>query len=170
MKDRRIRGGAAAICLVAIGLWVESAAAMTLTSPAFKAGEPIPRRYTCQGKDVSPPLTIQDIPEGTRSLALIVEDPDAPNGLWVHWVVYNISPRTAMAEGDIPGQQGRNDFGRTAYGGPCPPWGEHRYFFRLWALDTVLPADPRMTRDHLLKRMQGHVLAESVLMGVYRKQ
>jgi Raf kinase inhibitor-like YbhB/YbcL family protein len=117
----------------------EGGGGMKLTSPAFEHNKSIPSKYTCQGEDVNPALAIDDIPEGTKSLALIVDDPDAPMGTWVHWVVYDIAPTSRIIdENSIPGKQGINDFRKKNYGGPCPPSGTHRYFFKVYALDTQL--------------------------------
>lgn len=154
----------------------------TLSSPAFEHGQPIPRRYTCDGDDISPPLAWAGVPAGTESLALIVDDPDAPDPAapkltWVHWVLYNIpSDVTALAEGigggDLPAGtlEGRNDWKRPGYGGPCPPIGKHRYFFKLFALDRTLGDLDQPTKGMLLKAMQGHVLAAAELVGVYKRR
>ncbi len=149
----------------------------TLRSPAFQEGGSIPARYTCDGEDLSPPLEWSGVPEGTRSLALVVDDPDAPDPaapkmVWVHWVLYNLPPdSTGLPEGVTalpPGTlEGLNDWKRTGWGGPCPPVGRHRYFFRLYALDTELPDLGTPTRAQLLEAMKGHVLGEAVLMGTY---
>ncbi len=151
---------------------------MVLTSPAFKEGEIIPRDYTCEGKDLSPPLQWKGVPESTESFALICDDPDAPGGTWVHWVIWNI-PATAsgLPEGLEPEKelkdgtrQGKNDFRRIGYGGPCPPPGPaHRYFFKLYALDRKLELRAGATKPELLKAMQGHILAEAHLMGKYKR-
>jgi Raf kinase inhibitor-like YbhB/YbcL family protein len=137
----------------------------------------IAARYTCSGEDVSPPLTWQNVPQGTTSFALICDDPDAPGRIWVHWVIYNIPPAaTGLGEGipadeqlDDGSRQGRNDFRRTGYGGPCPPPGDpHRYFFKLYALDTLLDLEPGVTtKAELEAAMAGHVLAETQLMGTF---
>ena len=111
---------------------------MKLTSPEFKHNEFIPKKFTCQGQDISPALIIEDVPLEAKALALIVDDPDAPMGTWVHWVVFDIPVTSRINEGQIPGKQGINDFGRKNYGGPCPPSGTHRYFFKLYALDKAL--------------------------------
>jgi hypothetical protein len=153
-------------------VFLAAAHALELKSPAFSYGGPIPPKYTCDGSDVSPPLQIQGLPGGTRSLALIVDDPDAPRGTWVHWVVWNIPPgATRIKEGRLPqgAVEGVNDFGRRGWGGPCPPYGLHRYFFKLYALDTVLQLPQRANKAQLLKAMKGHVLAEAVLLGRYRR-
>ena len=150
---------------------------MEIKSSAFGSGEMIPVKYTCDGSDFSPPLEWTAGPAGTKSFALICDDPDAPMGTWVHWVVYDIPPTTAMlAEGITRereltggGTQGINDFRKIGYGGPCPPGGTHRYFFRLYALDTLLGLKPGITKDQLLKAMKGHILAEAQLMGTYRR-
>ena len=142
---------------------------MKLVSSAFAHNQTIPRKYTCQGEDVSPPLTVEGIPPGTKSLALIVDDPDAPMGTWVHWVVFNIPPSAQIEENTIPGIQGHNDFGRNDYGGPCPPSGTHRYFHKLYALDTTLNLEQGVTKKNLEKAMQGHILDKTELIGLYKK-
>lgn len=154
---------------------------LVLTSPRFKDGDFIPIAYTGEGDDLSPPLQWANPPAGTKSLALIVEDPDAPDPqnprmTWSHWLVYNIPPGTqALPEGATPDVfppgvlQGLNDFNRLNYGGPMPPVGRHRYFFRLYALDTVLPDLDRPTRLELLEAMDGHILGEAELIGMYQK-
>jgi Raf kinase inhibitor-like YbhB/YbcL family protein len=154
---------------------------MKVTSNAFEQGASIPKRYTCEGEDLSVPLAWSDVPAGTRSLALIVDDPDAPDPAapkmtWVHWVLYNLPASTShLDQGIAPSQlpagtlQGKNDWKRTGYGGPCPPIGRHRYFHKLYALDALLPDLKQPTKDQLLKAMQGHVLAQAELMGTYQK-
>jgi Raf kinase inhibitor-like YbhB/YbcL family protein len=149
---------------------------LNLRSPAFAAYAPIDVRYTCEGEDISPPLVWSGIPESARSLALIVDDPDAPAGGWVHWLVYNIPPETAglteasvtagLPEGSL---EGLNDWRRTGYGGPCPPTGRHRYFFTLYALDCLLPDLGLPTKRALESAMQEHVIAKGELMGTYSK-
>ena len=146
-------------------------------SPAFEQGGSIPARYTCDGDDVSPPLAWSGAPAGTKSLALIVDDPDAPDPaaprmVWVHWVLYNLpADSQGLPEGVSalpPGtREGLNDWKRTGWGGPCPPVGRHRYFFKLYALDKVLPDLGHPTKSELLRAMEGHVLGEAVLMGTY---
>lgn len=144
---------------------------MNITSPSFEQNKPIPSQFTCEGNDMNPPLSIKDIPAGTKSLALIVDDPDAPMGTWVHWVVFNIPVAlVTIAENSIPGTQGHNDFGRTDYGGPCPPSGTHRYFFKVFALDTVLNLKEGADKKTLEKTMQGHILATAELVGLYKKR
>jgi Raf kinase inhibitor-like YbhB/YbcL family protein len=146
---------------------------LKISSPAFAEGGSIPARYTCDGADQNPPLTIESVPEGARSLALIVDDPDAPVGMWVHWVLWNIDPLTKeIKEGGVPAgaSQGRNDWHRNSYGGPCPPSGTHRYFFKLYALDTTLALEPATTKGDLERAMQRHVIAQAQLMGVYKRK
>ncbi len=151
----------------------------TIESAAFSAGGSIPDVYTCEGKDISPPLQWQGVPEGARSLALIVDDPDAPDPaapkmVWVHWVLYNLPPESTglpeavdvLPEGTL---EGVNDWHRTGYGGPCPPVGRHRYFFKLYALDSVLPDLGNPTKAQLLGAMQGHVIEEAELLGTYTR-
>ncbi len=149
----------------------------TLKSSAFAHGEPIPTRYTCQGQDVSPPLSWEGAPASTQSFALIMDDPDAPAQTWVHWVLYNLPadvralPEGVTAEGALPAQaaQGRNSWGREGYGGPCPPSGTHRYFFKLYALDSFLELPHGASKAELLRAMEGHILAQAQLMGTYHK-
>ncbi len=155
--------------------------AFAISSTAFAPNGAIPTLYTCEGKDISPPLAWQGIPPGTKSLALVVDDPDAPDPAapkmtWVHWVLYDMpATSTGLAEGAKPAalpagtREGVNDFGRTAYGGPCPPIGRHRYFFKLYALDTTLSKLVRVDKAALEKAMHGHVLAHATLMGTYKK-
>lgn len=154
--------------------------ALTLTSSAFKPGAALPSRYTCEGEDVSPPLAWDGVPARTKSLVLIMDDPDAPDPkapkrVWVHWVLYNLPPETRkLAENaDKTGlptgaSHGVNDFKKTAYNGPCPPIGRHRYFHKLYALDTRLDL-AQATKADLEAAMQGHVLAEAELIGTYQK-
>ena len=142
---------------------------MKLTSPDFENNKMIPRKFTCEGADVNPTLVIEDIPAGTKSLALIVDDPDAPMGTWVHWVVYDIPVVSRIDEDSIPGKQGMNDFRRKDYGGPCPPSGTHRYFFKLYALDKELALGERVDKKALEKAMQGHILDKAELIGLYKR-
>ncbi len=145
--------------------------AFALSSSAFAQGKPIPAKYTCDGLDISPPLAWGDAPMGTQSFALIMDDPDAPAGTWVHWVLFNLPAQThQLAEKATQGVQGRNSWGRLGYGGPCPPSGTHRYFFRLYALDTLLQLPAGATKEQVLRAMQGHVLAQAELMGVYARR
>jgi hypothetical protein len=150
---------------------------MRLQTNAFQAEEAIPREYSCDGKDVSPPLSWTEVPEGTRSFVLIADDPDAPGGTWVHWVYYDIPkalrelPKGVEAV-DHPspgGTQGVNDFGNLGYGGPCPPGGVHRYYFKLYALDETLNLKPGGSKKDALNEMEGHVLEETRLMGTFSR-
>ena len=143
---------------------------MKLTRPAFEHNQMISKKFTCQGNDLNPELNIAGIPAEAKSLALIVDDPDAPMGTWVHWVVFNIPPSDVkIKENSIPGIQGYNDFGRNNYGGPCPPSGTHRYFFKLYALDTELDLKEGVKKQELEKAMEGHILVKTELIGLYKK-
>jgi len=155
--------------------------ALSISSPAFSAGGSIPSDYTCEGKDISPALAWTGVPSGTRSLALIVDDPDAPDPakpqmVYVHWVLYNLAAGStglpeAVNSGRLPAGtiEGTNDWKRTGYGGPCPPIGRHRYFFKLHALDCVLPNLGPATKPELLQAMHGHILEQAELIGTYQK-
>jgi len=155
---------------------------LKLTSSAFSTGGNIPVEHTCEGADLSPPLSWNGIPAGTKGLALIVDDPDAPDPAaprmtWVHWLLYNLPPAAAgLPEGVVPAalpagtREGINDWKRTGYGEPCPPIGRHRYFHKLYALDTLLPDLERPSKVRLEKAMQGHVLAQAELIGFYQKK
>ncbi|MBD3264077.1 MAG: YbhB/YbcL family Raf kinase inhibitor-like protein [Candidatus Omnitrophica bacterium] len=144
---------------------------MRLSSPEFRHNQMIPKKFTCQGEDLSPALVLEDVPPEARSLVLIVDDPDAPMKTWVHWVVYNIPPSVSrIEEGSVAGKQGVNDFNRTNYGGPCPPSGTHRYFFKAYALDTELDLDEGKSKAEVEKAMEGHVIQQAELIGLYRKQ
>lgn len=142
---------------------------MQITSSAFQPNSAIPSKYTCDGANISPQLTIKDIPAAAKSLALIMDDPDAPRGTFVHWVVWNLPPDTKeLAEGaTVTAPQGTTDFGKKGYGGPCPPSGTHRYFFKFYALDTLLDLAPGASKQDLEKAMQGHTLTQGTLMGTY---
>ena len=142
---------------------------MKITSPAFEAKGMIPQKYTCQGQDINPPLIIEQIPDEAGSLALIVEDPDAPAGNWIHWIVYGIPVIDRIQENSVPGTQGRNDFDKMDYGGPCPPSGVHRYFFRLYALDTTLDLEEGINKDTLVNAMEDHILDQAELVGRFGK-
>ena len=152
---------------------------LQITSTAFAEGQPIPDQFTCAGQDVSPPLQWTGAPAGTKSFAFIADDPDAPMGTWVHWVIYNLPPTmTSLAENTPPSpelpdgsKQGVNDFGNIGYGGPCPPPGKpHRYFHKIYALDTALNLRSGATKKELLRAMSGHVLGEGQLMGTYQRK
>ncbi|WP_199688385.1 YbhB/YbcL family Raf kinase inhibitor-like protein [Pontibacter oryzae] len=140
-----------------------------ISSPSFKEGENIPTKHTCDGENISPALEIGALPEGVLSLALIADDPDAPAGTWTHWLMWDIPPLNGIPEGAAPGILGRNDFNQTNYGGPCPPLGTHRYFFRMYALNCTLNLPEGSTKDELLEAMRNHVLASGELMGVYSR-
>ena len=147
-------------------------------STAFAPGEPIPAKYTCDGGDLSPPLQWVDPPSDTQSFALIADDPDAPAGTWVHWVLYNLPadtralPEALSADAELPGggRHGQNSWRRLGYGGPCPPGGTHRYFFKLYALDTMLDLAAGANAKQLLPAMAGHILAQAEVMGVYTRE
>jgi Raf kinase inhibitor-like YbhB/YbcL family protein len=171
-------------CLMMVSVntyYGEGSMALKITSTAFENGGDIPVRYTCQGKDISPPLSWEGVPGEAKSLVLIVDDPDAPDPkapkmTWVHWVLYNIPPDTDGLPEDVkPGalpagtKEGVNDWKRTGYGGPCPPIGRHRYFHKLYALDTVLEGLKAPAKAGVEKAMQGHVVAQAELVGTYRK-
>lgn len=147
---------------------------LELKSPVFEDGGTIPNEFTCDGENVSPPLEIVDIPDGTESMVLIVDDPDAPSGSFVHWLVWNIPAETVAIEaGELPDEtmEGYNDFGKPEYSGPCPPSGSHRYFFRLFAIDTVLEdLDEDTGRAKIEKLISGHILDEAVLVGEYSRR
>ena len=143
---------------------------MKLTSPAFEHNQSIPAKYTCQGEDINPALVIEDIPKEAKSLALIMDDPDAPMGTWVHWVVYDIGVISRIEEHSIPGKQGANGFRRKDYGGPCPPSGTHRYFFKIYALDKKLDLQEGISKESLESAMQGHILQKAELIGLYKKR
>lgn len=142
---------------------------MRLTSTEFNHNGFIPKKFTCEGEDINPALIIEEIPAGAKSLALIVDDPDAPMGTWVHWVVYNMPVISRIDEDSIPGEQGMNDFGRKDYGGPCPPSGTHRYFFKIYALDAELNLKAGLNKQGLEKAMQGRILQKAELVGLYKK-
>jgi Raf kinase inhibitor-like YbhB/YbcL family protein len=145
---------------------------ISLSSPAFGHEQPIPMKYSCEGDNVSPPLAIDQAPASTETLALIVDDPDAPNGTWDHWVVFNIPPDTTrIGEGDEPqGVPGSNSWDTTGYGGPCPPSGQHRYMFHIFALDTTLELPEGASKADVLEALEGHVIDEAILEGTYIKQ
>ncbi len=145
---------------------------MKLTSSAFQNNGQMPSEYTCDGSDLSPPLEISDVPLNAKSLALIMDDSDAPVGTWDHWVVFNIPTSTKeISKGTAPnGVAGKNSWGRTGYGGPCPPSGTHRYFFKLYALDATLNLPEGSAKKELEKAMQGHIIAQAQLMGTYKRR
>lgn len=146
---------------------------MKLTSPAFQDNGVMPPRFTCNGANVNPELAIEGVPSNAKSLALIVDDPDAPSKVWVHWVVFNIGPKTTrIGENSVPSSatEGTTDFKTQGYGGPCPPSGTHRYMFKLYALDTTLNLGPSATKEDVEAAMQGHVIAQATLAGLYQQK
>lgn len=157
---------------------VVPAASLSLTSPAFAQGQPIPARFTCDGEDISPALNWGEPPAGTRSFALIMDDPDAPAGTWTHWVLFNIPADMRSLDEAVPAletltsgaRHGKNSWGRLGYGGPCPPAGTHRYFFRLYALDIFLDLPAGAAKKDVQSAMQGHILAQGELMGTYARR
>ncbi|MCA9874764.1 MAG: YbhB/YbcL family Raf kinase inhibitor-like protein [Anaerolineales bacterium] len=151
---------------------VSSLTSVSLTSPTFADGEAIPPKYTCDGEDISPPLSWQGVPEEAASLVLIMDDPDAPGGTWVHWVLYNIPPALSSlpenaAAGAVAFGQGYNSWQRPGFGGPCPPSGTHRYFFTLYALDSQLSLPENATKEDVENALAGHILVQTQLMGTY---
>jgi Raf kinase inhibitor-like YbhB/YbcL family protein len=169
--QKAIIAGALAMALGAIVSFAAGGAKMKITSSAFQEGGNIPSKFTCDGADSSPSLQISEVPSGAKSVALIVDDPDAPSGLFTHWTVWNISAQNStIAEGSTPkGTQGTNDFGKSGYGGPCPPSGTHRYYFRIFALDRELDLASGAKRSQLDAAMKGHVVAQGMLMGRYSR-
>jgi Raf kinase inhibitor-like YbhB/YbcL family protein len=163
---------AVAILLTAIAAFAAGGARMKITSSAFQEGGNIPSKFTCDGSDTSPPLQITGAPAEAKSLVLIADDPDAPGGLFTHWLVWNIPPRTSsIAEGSAPkGVQGTNDFGNPGYRGPCPPPGVHRYSFKVFALDRELDLRSGAKRSQVDAAMKGHVVAQGELMGRYGRK
>ena len=178
----------AAIPILRFGLFNDTAQAdsrvgvkkmeIKITSSAFEDGGMIPAKYTCDGADVSPALQWDAVPEGTKSIALICDDPDAPMGTWVHWVLFNLPADTKELKENIPHDktlpngaiQGITDFGRNGYGGPCPPSGIHRYFFKIYALDTKIELSNSANKSQLVEAMKDHILAQGQLMGKYKRQ
>jgi len=143
---------------------------MKITSPEFGNNEYIPIRFSGEGEDINPPLVVEGIPKEAKSLALIVDDPDAVRGTWVHWVVYNIPVTERIDENSVPGTQGTTDSGSQAYHGPCPPSGTHRYFFKIYALDNTLSLQAGARKPDLEKAMQGHILDKAELIGLYKRR
>jgi len=176
--------GPAIICLItailtavpvadAISKEVRKMDKLRISSPAFEDNGSIPAKYSCDGANVNPPLVIDNVPAGTKALALIVDDPDAPVGMWVHWVMWNVEPKTGeIGEDSVPtgAQQGKNDWHRNDYGGPCPPSGTHRYFFKLYALNGALNLPATTTKTDLEKAMDGHILAQAQIVGLYKRR
>lgn len=160
-----------AIIFVFLAAWEQTKGeeAMKLSSPEFKDSQFIPAKFSGEGKDINPALIIGDIPQAAKSLALIIDDPDASMGTWVHWVVFDIPPISRIEENSIPGRQGTNSAGGKNYHGPCPPFGVHHYFFKIYALDTVLNLKEGISKEQLEKAMQRHILANAQLLGLYKK-
>ncbi len=153
-----------------LGGWAAAQSTLHLSSPAFSQGKALPSKYAKGHENLSPPLKIEGVPSQAKALALIVDDPDAPSGLFTHWLVWNMDPgTTALAEGALPieAQRGKNSYGDTFYDGPQPPSGTHRYIFHLYALDTYLSVPPGSKRDRLEKAMKGHIVGQAELMGTY---
>ena len=169
---KAIIAGASAILLAAIASFAAGGTKMKITSSAFQQGGNIPSKFSCDGANTNPPLQISDVPPEAKGLVLIVDDPDAPSGLFTHWAIWNISPQTStIAEGSAPkGVQGTNDFGKSGYGGPCPPSGAHRYYFKIFALDRELGLPSGAKRSQLDTAMKGHVVAQGELMGRYARK
>src|SRR5436189_5484190 len=169
---KAIIAATSAILVAAIASFAAGGAKMKITSSAFQEGGNIPSKFTCDGANTNPPLQISDVPAEAKSLVLIVDDPDAPSGLFTHWAVWNISPQaTTIAEGSTPkGVQGTNDFGKSGYGGPCPPSGAHRYYFRVFAIDRELDLPVGAKRSQLDTAMKSHVIAKGELMGRYARK
>lgn len=142
---------------------------LSVESPAFENNKLIPAKYTCDGENVNPPLNIEGVPEETKSLVLIVDDPDAPMGTFDHWVVWNIQPTGRIGENTVPGTEGISSYREHSYGGPCPPSGTHRYFFKVYALDTKLNLNPDSEKKNVEKAMESHTLAKGELVGLYRR-
>jgi Raf kinase inhibitor-like YbhB/YbcL family protein len=163
---------ASVILTAAFVSFAAGGAKMKVTSPAFQEGGNIPPKFTCDGADTSPPLQISGVPPEAKSLVLVVDDPDAPSGLFTHWAVWNISPQTsAIGEGEAPkGVSGTNDFGKSGYGGPCPPSGTHRYYFKVFALDRELDLPFGAKRSQLDAAMKGRVITQGQLMGRYSRR
>jgi len=171
----RLQAAAACFALLAgcvsEGAEVAQMGQFRLTSPGFKDGGYIPPKHTCDGVGVSPELVVDGVPDNAKSLALIMDDPDAPAGTWVHWVAWNMDKATkTLPEGAKPAREGRNSGGRTGYGNPCPPGGTHRYVFKLYALDTDLKLQANSGKPELLDAMEGHILGETTLTGLYARK
>jgi len=167
------------VLIIALGVLIGSAALasaqegkeggtdMKISSPSFRHNQSLPAKFTCKGENVNPALAVENIPQGTTSLVLIIDDPDASAGTWVHWVVFDIPVMNRIEENSIPGKQGTNDSGRVDYDGPCPPSGTHRYFFKIYALDTMLNLEEGVDTGTVKKAMQGHILAHAELIGLF---
>jgi Raf kinase inhibitor-like YbhB/YbcL family protein len=176
MTKRIIFFGLVAVIAFISNILAEEAVKMgdlKISSAVFENNGNIPQKYTCDGKDVNPPLKIENVPPAAKSLVLIVDDPDAPMGMWVHWVVWNIDPKMGeIKENTVPkgALQGINDFRKHDYGGPCPPSGTHRYFFKLYALDSLLNLSTNSRKTDIEKAMKGHIIAQAEIIGLYKRQ
>jgi len=162
----------AAVALASLPTSAPRRASMKISSPAFKNNRMIPKIYTCNGKNINPSLLFSNIPQPAKSLALVVDDPDAPTGTWVHWIVFNIPTTTKkIAENSVPAGSmlGITSFGKAGYGGPCPPSGTHRYFFKLYALDTLLKSNKKTTKATLGGEIQGHIIDQAETVGLYKR-
>ena len=148
----------------------EKVRTLAVRSVAFSHNGNIPLQYTCEGENFNPPIEIDDVPDDTETLALIMEDPDAPRGVFVHWLLWDLPPHSSIIERTNQGISGRNDFGKIGYGGPCPPSGTHRYFFTIYALDNAPELESGADKEALLDAMKGHTLAKGELMGLYSKK
>jgi Raf kinase inhibitor-like YbhB/YbcL family protein len=170
--QKAITSGAVVILLTAIASFAAGGARMKITSSAFQEGGNIPSKFTCDGSDSSPPLQITGVPSEAKTLVLIADDPDAPGGLFTHWLVWNIPTQTnSIAEGSAPkGMHGTNDFGKSGYKGPCPPPGTHRYSFKIFALDRELDLRPGARRSQVDAAMKGHIIAQGELVGRYARR
>ena len=146
-----------------------AATSLQISSPSFKENEMIPSTFTCEGDSINPAISVKNIPQQTKSLALIMEDPDATRGTFDHWIMWNIDPNGEIGEGSAPGNQGKNGYGKKEYAGPCPPTGTHHYHFRIFALDTELELNDGANKTQLEDAMMGHILAEGELVGLYKK-
>ena len=172
---KTVVGLCVAVVMVVAAVFV-GATEFSLTSAAFESGSKVPMLHSCDGKDISPPLTWMGAPDGTRAFAMIMDDPDAPSRTWVHWVIYNIPAEITSLPMGVPtdgtlqngAMQGTNSWNRTGYGGPCPPSGSHRYFFKLYALSDYLGLAPGASKREVLKAMEGKVLGQTELMGYFR--
>jgi Raf kinase inhibitor-like YbhB/YbcL family protein len=143
---------------------------LIVTSSAFSDGNFIPSKYTCEGQNISPPISIKAIPSNTKSMVLIIEDPDAASGSFIHWIVWNIKAEPEIKENSIPGEEGNNSIGKKGYYGPCPPEGTHHYIFKVYALDTVIDPGSKPDKRAIEKAMKGHIVGEGELTGLYKKQ
>jgi Raf kinase inhibitor-like YbhB/YbcL family protein len=170
--QKPIISGAAAMLFMTIAAFAAGGGKIKITSPAFQHGGDIPSRFTCDGGNTSPPLQITGVPSDAKTLVLVADDPDAPGGLFTHWLVWNIPPQTSSIAGGIAptGVHGTNDFGKSGYGGPCPPSGAHRYYFRVFALDRELDLQSGAKRSRVDAVMKGHVIARGELMGRYARK